>query len=186
MSKLKLTWFLLVIFISLPAQAATFNLNFYDENGLQVGYGAFSIDMGKSFCVNVAGGPCVKEKSPLLGFYAQIQEIDWGGDSPPSDRWWTSPGQGPFGKLGGISDGFWFFGEPVSGTKQLVLWFGKTTADSSEGIWNQSVIEGPNGVPVFGSGTWTATNLATPIPAALWLFSSGLSAFYFFKRKRNT
>ena len=103
------------------------------------------------------------------------------------DLWWSAPGQepgiGPHGKIGGISEGVWGFGDTITRARNFDMIFLQASSNSGSGTWNQSVFDTDNGIPEFAGGKWMAN--VVPIPATLWLFSSGLISLGFYRKSAN-
>jgi hypothetical protein len=117
----------------------------------------------------------------------------------PGD-WWAAKGQAA-GTTGHdyyaptdedyIVDNAWGPYVQFHATENNWLWMGilEANAKGGSGTWNYLVdpqLFAPNlpaGLPYENSGTWTAFAVVTPIPAAVWLFGSGLGALGVFRRK---
>lgn len=183
-----------IVFILSPAEAATFQLKFFDDNDSVVGTGKFSFDRKKVICVEASDvGNCnnpdpsgdndvVFKKNPITAFSATVQGEAWGFDSF-FPFWWSAQGQRA-GTQGidrsgiDIIDDVWAFGDPFSGERQLALIIDEATDSSGRGSWLQVVVDSQ----LEGGGSWSAT--VVPIPAAVWLFCSGLFLMGLIKKRK--
>jgi hypothetical protein len=188
------------------SQAATYSINFFDTNHAKVGHGRFTTDPSRSICVEVdISGNCstanipdsmgntqyyygqvVDKMNPVTSFSANIQGVRWGNIYK---SWWVAQGQAP-GALAvsrygiNIEYNHWFNGD-YEGLRQFFLDIDQATTTSGNGTWGQVVGFGQDGNPflvtLYGSGTWTAS--LVPVPAAAWLFVSGLVFLKVFRKK---
>lgn len=194
----KIHWILMFLSCLLAAswaQAATFNLVFFDNDRNVVGKGQFSfVERSVQICLESPGGGCapgfpgtlITVDNPLASFTAVVNSQTF----QPSNRssWWASGSQSPgyvdSGRSGDFaSNGLWrHVSSSVLGLG-IFLNFNAANENSGNGSWEirlRNLTINVDG-DVLESGTFTAT--ATPVPAAVWLFLSGLGLVARFKRK---
>lgn len=172
--------FLICLFSASWTQAATLKLVFYDDSKNVVGNGQFSFDKGTASPVGVKF-----VKNPLTDFSANIQEMHW---SFTHLLWWAAEGQVP-GSLHDnsepVSGWTWDASDSINGEGGLSMDFLNANDTSGNGNWSQVAYNTPNAPSGYfeSNGTWTASVVTTPIPAAVWLFGSGFGVLGIFKRK---
>lgn len=165
---------------AIPVSAATitFDLDFFDDSGTQVGDGEFSYDDEASTCFEFSiAGDCSREpledpndyndvffvENALTDFSATINGEDWSG---AYGHWWGDdesgqlPGEQSISRYGiFINDNRWFFGDGDFGERQFVMDFTQSSDTYGEGDWLQEVVSSGGGDPFAGSGTWQATRV---------------------------
>ena len=166
--------------IPVSAAAITFDLDFFDDNGTQVGDGEFSYDDEASTCFELSfAGDCSREPSEdpndyndvffvenaLTDFSATINGEDWSG---AYGHWWSDDESGQIsGEQSAsrsdifINDNRWFFGDSFFGEGEMIMDFTQSSDNSGEGSWLQEVVPPGGGDPFAGSGTWQATRVGT-------------------------
>jgi hypothetical protein len=181
---------------TVPAGAGTiegFSVNFTGEKqeGSSTvpiaGSGSFSVDVGGSACVETVFMGCVPGNptypslivyNPLTSFSIDIAEQHYG-NLASSEAWWSAgsqqPGYAAYNSrydpgIATVVYNQWFAGDPLYGTRQFIMYFTATDGTSGYGTWNE-YIQGYS-----AQGTWSATanSAVVPVPAAVWLFGSGL------------
>ena len=170
---------------AIPVSAATitFDLDFFDDSGTEVGDGEFSYDDEALTCIEFSeAGDCSREPSEdpddynyyndvfyvenaLTDFSATINGEDW---SEAYGYWWSDdetgqlPGEQSASRYGiSINDNSWFFGDGSFGERQLSIDITQSSDTSGEGNWLQNVVPPGGGNPFAGSGTWQATRVGT-------------------------
>jgi hypothetical protein len=170
---------------AIPVSAAniTFDLDFFNDSGTEVGDGEFSYDDEALTCFEYSEvGDCSREPSEdpddddyyndvfyvenaLTNFSATINGEDWSGGY---GHWWSDdesgqlPGEQSASRYGiSIGENRWFFGDVDFGTRQFVMDFTQSSDTSGEGNWLQNVVPPGGGDPFAGSGTWQATRVGT-------------------------
>lgn len=165
-----------------PVTAATitFDLEFFEDSGTQVGDGEFSYDDEASTCFELSfAGDCSREPSEdpndfndvffvenaLTDFSATINGEDWSG---AYGHWWSDdesgqlPGEQSASRYGiSINDSRWFFGDSFFGEGDMIMDFTQSSDTYGEGNWLQNVVPSGGGEPFAGSGTWQATRVGT-------------------------
>ena len=167
---------------AIPVSAATitFDLDFFDDSGTQVGNGEFNYDDEALTCFEYSEvGDCSREpledpddyndvffvENTLTDFSATINGEDWSG---AYGHWWSDdksgqlPGEQSASRYGiSIGENSWFFGDVEPGIRQFVMDFTQSSDTSGEGSWLQEVVPSGGGNPFAGSGTWQATRVGT-------------------------
>lgn len=167
---------------AIPVSAATitFDLDFFDDSGTEVGDGEFSYDDEASTCFELSvAGDCSREpledpddfndvffvENALTDFSATIDGEDWSG---AYGRWWSDdesgqlPGEQSASRYGiSIGENSWFFGDDDFGTRQFVMDSTQSSDTYGEGNWLQEVVPSGGGDPFAGLGTWQATRVGT-------------------------
>jgi hypothetical protein len=189
---------------TVPAGAATiqtFSINFtgykyyYGDSGAVsvAGSGSFSVNLGSSYCLETEPGGCdpgsffypsfITINNLVSGFSVDIAEQHYVLYSPTA--WWSAGSQAPgylaYDQYTGSPVAVynqWFAGDPFYGYRQFVMDFAVAHANSGNGTWMEIVDASydPAGQGYTASGAWSATaNFAVAsVPAAAWLFGSGL------------
>ena len=170
-------------------QAATisWDLEFFDNAGAQLGNGQFSYNTDTTTFVQtipISSPMGFNVQNALESFSANIQAQSWGFEAP-GVTWWVQssrpPGQQRNTRYGiFIADNSWFFGDVVYGTRQLLLDNMKSVSDQVwTGDWFQQIVQSGGGAPFQGDGAWTATQRNTevvPEPSSV-LSSLAISTF---------
>ena len=171
---------ILISTVPVTAATITFDLDFFDDGGTEVGDGQFSYDDETATCVELSPvGDCFQEPSEdpndfndvffvenaLTNFSATINGEDW---DLGYITWW---GDDESGQLPGyqatsrygifINENRWFFGDGYFGERQLSIGITQFSDTSGEGSWNQDVVPPGGGNPFAGAGTWEATRVGT-------------------------
>lgn len=182
---------ILISTVPVTAATITFDLDFFDDSGTEIGDGQFSYDDEASTCFESSVvGDCSREPSlnpndfndvffvenALTDFSATISGEDWSG---AYGHWWSDD---EIGQLSGeqissrygisLADNQWFFEEGDFGTEQFAMNFTQSSDTSGEGNWLQNVVPSGGGNPFAGAGTWQATRVGTapepsvPVPSS--------------------
>lgn len=171
---------ILISAIPVTAATITFDLDFFDDGGTEVGDGQFSYDDEALTCVELSPvGDCFREpledpndfndvffvENALTDFSATINGEDW---DLGYITWW---GDDESGQLPGyqapsrygisIAENSWFFGDGDFGERQLSIDITQSSDIYGEGSWEQNVIPPGGGNPFAGAGTWQATRVGT-------------------------
>lgn len=166
------------------------------------GSGSFSVDVGGSVCVETVPDGCVPGSYgyPFFTVYNPLTAFSIGnygyGDLAPA--WWSAGSQQPgYAIYTRYNPGVatvvynqWFAGDPDFGTRQFVMYFTAADGTSGYGTWYENVTPSydPAGQGYSAEGTWRATadSAMVPVPAAVWLFGSGLLGLLGVARNRKT
>lgn len=170
--------------IPVSAATITFDLDFFDDSGTEVGNGEFSYDDEETLTclqitdsfecgiepteeeIDIYGEPTVISNA-LTDFSANIDGIDWNyGDAYLT--WWSDdstgqpPGQISVSRNGSFpEDNYWFFGDGFFGIEQFYMDFDRSSDTFGEGNWGQSIVEPVSELPFADSGIWQATRVGT-------------------------
>ncbi len=148
-----------------PVQAATFswNLDFFDDNNVQVGSGEFSYDPTTTTFVETTPTSLPEGftvQNDLETFSANIRGENWGFEA--GTTWWAEPSRPPGQQRTSRSRPFvvensWFFGDPFFGTRALNMDIDSASDTAGSGTWFQLIVPPGGGDPFRGAGTWKAT-----------------------------
>lgn len=182
---------ILISTVPVTAATITFDLDFFDDSGTEIGDGQFSYDDEDTLtCVQITDSfdcfsesffgdlsiqeisdlymsPVTTISNTLTDFSASINGIDWD-DGDANLTWWGDdstgqlPGQISASHSGSFAgDNSWFFGDGFRGTEQFAMNFDSSSDTSGEGNWLQNVVPSGGGNPFAGAGTWQATRVRT-------------------------
>lgn len=187
---------LLIGAIPVTAATVTFDLDFFDDSGAEVGDGQFSYDDEETLtCLQITNSfDCFPESSfeelsvqeisdlymapvtilnnVLTDFSANIYGIDW---NESYETWWSDdeteqlPGQISVSRSGSFASfNSWFFGDPFLGTEQFLMNFDSSSDTFGEGTWFQSLVEPvfPNPDSPFETGGTWQATRVTSSPAS--------------------
>lgn len=192
---------ILISTVPVTAATITFDLDFFDDSGTQVGDGQFSYDDEETLsCYQITNSfECDLQSTDILidefgeipeptvisnaltDFSANIDGIDWDyGDAYLT--WWgddstgQQPGQISVSRNGSFAESnYWFFGDGFTGTEQFAMNFDSSSDTFGEGDWFQSIVPSVSGLPSENSGPWQATRVGTaPEPSVPAPFSEAV------------
>ncbi len=189
---------LVAMLVAAPVGAATIQIFALSFAGDRTGWGSFAVDVGGSVCLQTIYDGCNPSMpwypttifyNPVTAFSIDIAEQHYSGMGP---GWWLAGSQQPGSVSAGRYQSYyevfynqWFTGDPYFGTRHVAMYISAASATGGSGTWNEFVSPeyDPSGVGYYASGTWTATVGSVPIPAAGWLFGSGLLGLWGVARK---
>ena len=169
-----------------PVIAASifWDLDFFDNDGDNVGFGEFSYDPDTTTTFDIFPplGGSVTVNTALESFEATILGIE---QDVSLDKWWTpndpvaTRGITQFRGGAGVSDR-WFSGDPFFGNGSFVM-EGRSTETTGGGDWSLFFLDNSLDPPFFGAtGTWIATVRPAvspePIPEPLTILASATAA----------